>query len=447
MIMKKVNIQLSDHFTYRKLLRFTLPSIAMMIFTSIYGVVDGFFVSNFVGKTPFAAVNFIYPFLMVLGAFGFMLGTGGSALISKTMGEGKTEKAHSLFSMVVCVSLALGIVLAILGAVCIRPVATLLGAEGAMLDHCVLYGRIILIAIPAFMLQQEFQSFFIMAEKPQLGLYITVSAGITNMVLDALFMAVFKWGVAGAAIATAISQVIGGVLPILYFWRPNTSRLKFIRPSFDGKALLRICTNGSSELMSNVSMSLVNMLYNMQLMKYAGENGVAAYGVLMYVSMIFIAVFIGYTIGTAPVISYHYGAGNHDELKGLFKKSLIITGTFSVCMLLLGEVLAKPLSILFVGYDADLLSLTLRGFAIFSFSFLFSGFAIYGSGFFTALNNGLISAAISFLRTLVFQIAAILILPIFWQIDGIWISIVVAEVMAVLVTVLLWIGNKKRYHY
>lgn len=284
----KLNIQLSDHFTYRKLLRFTLPSIAMMIFTSIYGVVDGFFVSNYVGKTPFAAVNFIYPFIMILGAFGFMLGTGGSALISKTMGEGKTEKAHSLFSMVICVSILLGIVIAVLGVICIRPVASLLGAEGEMLDNCVLYGRIILTALPAFMLQQEFQSFFIMAEKPQLGLYITISAGVANMILDALFMAVFQWGVAGAAIATAISQIIGGVLPLLYFWRPNTSRLKLIRPSFDGRSLFKICTNGSSELMSNVSMSLVSMLYNMQLMKYAGENGVAAYGVLMYVSMIFI---------------------------------------------------------------------------------------------------------------------------------------------------------------
>lgn len=445
--MSRLDIQLSDHFTYRKLLRFTLPSIAMMIFTSIYGVVDGFFVSNFVGKTPFAAVNFIFPFFMILGAFGFMLGTGGSALISKTMGEGRMEKAQSLFSMVVCVSVLLGIVVAVLGVLCIRPVATLLGAEGAMLEHCVLYGRIILAAIPAFMLQQEFQSFFIMAEKPQLGLYITISAGVANMVLDGLFMAVFRWGVAGAAVATAISQVIGGVLPVIYFLRPNTSLLQFTKPAFDGRALLRICANGSSELMSNVSMSLVSMLYNMQLMKYAGENGVAAYGVLMYVCMIFIAAFIGYTIGTAPVVSYHYGAGNHGELKSLFQKSLVITGIFSVGMLILGEVLAKPLSVLFVGYDAGLLSLTLRGFAIFSFSFLFSGFAIYGSGFFTALNNGLISAAISFLRTLVFQVAAILILPLFWQIDGIWISIVAAEVMATLVTVLFWVGNRKRYHY
>lgn len=442
-----MNIQLSDHFTYKKLLRFTLPSIAMMIFTSIYGVVDGFFVSNYVGKTPFAAVNFIMPFLMILGAFGFMLGTGGSALISKTLGEGKTEKAHCLFSMVVCVSILLGIVIAVLGVICIRPIASLLGADGEMLDNCVLYGRIILAAIPAYMLQQEFQSFFIMAEKPQLGLYTTITAGVTNMILDGLFIAVFRWGVAGAAIATAISQVIGGVIPVLYFLRPNTSLLKLTRPSFDGRALLRICTNGSSELMSNVSMSLVGMLYNMQLMKYAGENGVAAYGVLMYVSMIFIAAFIGYTIGTAPVISYHYGAGNHDELKSLLKKSLIIVSVFSLGMLILGEVLARPLSVIFVGYDTELLNLTLRGFAIFSFSFLFSGFAIYGSGFFTALNNGLISAVISFLRTLVFQVAAILILPLIWGIDGIWISIVVAEVMATAVTILFWIGNRSKYHY
>ncbi len=442
-----MSIQLSDHFTYKKLLRFTLPSIAMMIFTSIYGVVDGFFVSNYVGKTPFAAVNFIYPLFMILGAFGFMFGTGGSALISKTMGEGNLPRANGLFSMLVSVSALLGVVVAILGVIFIRPTASLLGAEGEMLDYCVLYGRIILAAIPAFMLQQEFQSFFITAEKPQLGLYTTVAAGVANMILDALFIAVFKWGVAGAAIATAASQCIGGLIPVFYFLRPNTSLLRLAKPAFDGKALLKACTNGSSELMSNVSMSLVSMLYNMQLMKYAGENGVAAYGVLMYVCMIFLAAFIGYTIGTAPVIGYHYGAGNHSELKSLLKKSLVIIGLFSVGMLILGEALARPLSVLFVGYDADLLSLTLRGFAVFSFSFLFSGVAIYGSGFFTALNNGLISALISFLRTLVFQVAAILIFPIFWEIDGIWISIVAAEVMAAAVTALFLAGNRKKYHY
>lgn len=442
-----MNIQLSDHFTYKKLLRFTLPSIAMMIFTSIYGVVDGFFVSNFIGKSPFAAVNFIMPFLMILGTFGFMFGTGGSALISKTMGQGDMPRANSLFSMLVCISAFTGIILAALGILFIRPVAVLLGAERDMLEYCVLYGRIILAAMPVYMLQQEFQSFFVTAEKPQLGLYTTVAAGISNMILDALFIAVFRWGVAGAALATAASQAIGGLIPILYFLRPNTSLLKLTVPVFDGKAFFKTCTNGSSELMSNASMSLVGMLYNIQLMKYAGENGVAAYGVLMYISFIFIAAFIGYSIGTVPVIGYHYGAGNHSELKSLLQKSLVIIGIFSVCMLILGEILARPLSLLFVGYDAELLNLTLRGFAVFSFSFLFSGFAIYGSGFFTALNNGLISAVISFLRTLVFQIAAIMILPMIWGTDGIWLSIVAADMMAAVVTVLFWIGNKKKYQY
>lgn len=442
-----MNIQLSDHFTYKKLLRFTLPSIAMMIFTSIYGVVDGFFVSNFVGKTPFAAVNFIMPFIMILGAFGFMVGTGGSALVSKTMGEGDMEKANRLFSMLTYISIALGVVIAVLGIVFIRPVAAMLGAKGAMLDDCVLYGRIILAALPAFMLQQEFQSFFVTAEKPQLGLISSVVAGVTNMVLDALFIAVLQWGIAGAALATAISQLIGGLFPVFYFSRPNASLLRLTKATFDGKAFLKTCTNGSSELMSNVSMSLVNMLYNVQLMKYAGEDGVAAYGVLMYVSMIFMAAFMGYSIGTAPVVGYHYGAENHRELKSLLKKSFVIIGGFSVCMLLLGEVLAKPLSLIFVSYDTELLSLTLRGFMIFSFSFLFAGVAIFGSGFFTALNNGLISALISFLRTLVFQIAAILILPIIWEVDGIWISIVVAELMAAVVTVVFLIAMRQKYHY
>lgn len=442
-----MNIQLSDYFTYKKLLRFTLPSIAMMIFTSIYGVVDGFFVSNFVGKTSFAAVNFIMPFIMILGAFGFMFGTGGSALVSKTMGEGDMPQANRLFSMLTYISIALGVVIAVLGIVFIRPIAVLLGAEGAMLDDCVLYGRIILIAIPAFMLQQEFQSFFVTAEKPQLGLISSVAAGGTNMLLDALFVALFRWGVAGAAMATAISQLVGAVIPMLYFSRPNTSLLKLTKAIFDRKALLKACTNGSSELMSNISMSLVGMLYNVQLMKYADEDGVAAYGVLMYVCLIFLGAFIGYSIGTAPIIGYHYGAGNSTELKSLLKKSLVIIGVFSVGMLLLGEVLAKPLSLIFVGYDTELLNLTLRGFAIFSFSFLFAGVAIYGSSFFTALNNGLISAIISFLRTLVFQIAAILLLPLIWGIDGIWISIVVAELMATVVTITFLIVMRKKYRY
>ncbi len=442
-----MNIQLSEHFNYKKLLRFTLPSIVMMIFTSIYGVVDGFFVSNFVGKTPFAAVNFIMPFLMILGSVGFMFGTGGSALISKTMGEGDKERAKRLFSLFIYVSAGCGIVIAVLGLIFIRPIAGLLGAEGTMLDNCVTYGRIILAALPAYMLQYEFQSFFVTAEKPQLGLAVTIAAGVTNMVLDALFVAVFSWGLPGAAAATAISQCVGGFLPLIYFVRPNSSLLHLTKTKYDGGALLKACTNGASELMSNISMSIVSMLYNVQLIKYAGEDGVAAYGVLMYVNMIFLAAFIGYSVGTAPIIGYNYGAGNHGELKNLLKRSLKIIGTFSVFMVIAAEVLARPLAVIFVGYDQGLLELTLRGFVIYSFSFLFSGIAIFGSSFFTALNDGLISALISFLRTLLFQVAAVLIFPLILGIDGIWISIVAAELMAAVVTSLFLVTKRKKYHY
>lgn len=443
----KMNIQLSDHFTYKKLLRFTLPSIVMMVFTSIYGVVDGFFVSNFVGKTPFAAVNFIMPFLMILGAVGFMFGTGGSALIAKTMGQGDYDRAKRLFSLFVYVAAICGIIVAILGNIFLRPVAALLGAEGAMLENCVVYGRVILTALPAYILQYEFQSFFVTAGKPHLGLAVTVAAGVSNMILDALFVAVFPFGLAGAAAATALSQCVGGIIPLIYFLRPNSSFLRLTKTKFDGKALLRACTNGSSELMSNISMSIVSMLYNMQLMKYAGEDGVAAYGVMMYVNMIFLATFIGYSVGSAPVISYQYGAANHEELKGLLKKSLTIIGIFSVVMLLAAEILARPLSMIFVGYDPGLLNLTLHGFVIFSFSFLFAGIAIFGSSFFTALNNGLVSALISFLRTLVFQVLAVMIFPFIWKIDGIWISIVAAEIMAAIVTSIFLFALRKKYHY
>ncbi|MBQ8753349.1 MAG: MATE family efflux transporter [Clostridia bacterium] len=442
-----MRIQLSDHFTYKKLLRFTLPSIVMMIFTSIYGVVDGFFVSNFVGKTPFAAVNFIMPFLMILGAVGFMFGTGGSALIAKTMGEGEPDKARRLFSLFVYVSLGVGVLIAALGILFIRPIAAALGAEGQMLTDCVTYGRIILLALPAYMLQFEFQSFFVTAEKPQRGLLVTVISGVTNMVLDALLVAVFPLGLVGAAVATAISQCVGGIVPLVYFSRRNGSLLRLTKTEFDGGALVKACVNGSSELMSNISMSVVGMLYNVQLMHYAGEDGVAAYGVLMYVNMIFLAAYIGYAVGTAPVVSFHYGAENHDELHSLVKKSLTIIGVCSVAMLGMGLTLARPLSALFVGYDAELMALTLKGFHIFSFSFLFAGVAIYGSSFFTALNNGLVSALISFLRTLVFQIAAVLLLPLWWGIDGIWISIVVAEIMAFAVTALFMLMGRKHYRY
>ncbi|WP_304432630.1 MATE family efflux transporter [Acutalibacter muris] len=442
-----MKIQLSDRFTYSKLFRFTLPSVIMMVFTSIYGVVDGFFVSNFVGKTPFAAVNFIMPVLMILGTVGFMFGAGGSALIARTMGEGDSERARRLFSLFVYVTVALGVVLGAFGFIFIRPIAVWLGAKGEMLENCVLYARIILPALPALMLQYEFQSFFITAERPQLGLMVTVIAGMANMVLDALFTAVLPFGLAGAASATAISQSLGGIIPLFYFGRRNSSRLRLCRTVLDWKALLKACTNGSSELMSNISMSIVGMLYNAQLLHYAGEDGVAAYGVLMYVSMIFMAIFIGYSTGVAPVVSFHFGADGREELRSLYRKSIVIILSASAAMLGLAEALARPLSAVFVGYDPDLFRMTVGAFGIYSFSFLFSGIAIFGSAFFTALNDGLTSALISFLRTLVFQVAAVLIFPLIWGIDGIWLSIVAAEVMAAVVTLAFLGGKRRMFHY
>ena len=440
-------IQLSDHFTRKRLLRFSLPSIVMMVFTSIYGVVDGYFVSNYTGKTPFAAVNLIMPFLMILGGVGFMFGTGGGALIAKTMGEGKAEKADKLFSMTVFASILCGLVLTAVGLLFLRPFARLMGAEGELLENSLLYGTINLIALPFYILQYEFQCLFATAEKPKLGLYVTVASGVANMVLDWLLVAVLSFGLAGAAAATAASQFIGGVFPLIYFARKNSSRLHLTRCRLELRPLGRICANGSSELMSNISMSLVSMLYNVQLMQYAGEDGIAAYGVLMYVSMIFQAIFIGYSVGTAPIVSYHYGAQNREELKSLLRKAIFIVGIAALCMFAAGELLAAPLSRLFVAYDEELLQMTTHAFAIFSFSFLFSGFAINGSSFFTALNDGLTSALISFLRTLVFQVAAVLLFPLLWGLDGIWFSIVAAEIMAVLATIFFLLKKQKKYGY
>ena len=442
-----MRIQLSDHFSYGRLIRFTLPSIVMMIFTSIYSVVDGLFVSNFVGKTPFAAINLIMPILIILGALGFMIGTGGSAIVAKTLGEGDPVRANRYFSMLVYTTVVGGAVLAAAGELSLPLVSELLGAEGAMLQDCILYGRIILAALPAFMLQNVFQSFMITAEKSRLGLAVTVAAGLTNMVLDFVFIVPLGGGLAGAAIATAISQVIGGAVPIVYFARKNDSLLRLTKAKFEGRILLRTCTNGSSELMSNISASIVTMLYNFQLMRLAGEDGIAAYGVVMYVNFVFSAIFIGYSIGAAPVIGYHYGAQNHAELKNLFRRSLVLVVISGVAMTVLAELLAQPLTHVFVGYDAGLYALTVRGFMLYSISFLVSGVNIFGSAFFTALNNGLVSAAISFLRTLVFQVAAVLLLPLLLGIDGIWLAIVTAELLALAVTLVFFIVKRKQYHY
>ena len=442
-----MKIQISENFTYKKLLRFTFPSIFMMIFTSIYGVVDGVFVSNFVGKTPFAAINLIMPVYMVLGSLGCMVGTGGSALVSKLLGEGKTERAGAVFSLLIYSSFVFGAVFATAAFFLIGPISVALGAKGEMLQDCILYGRILLPFIPIYILQNEFQSFLVAAERPKLGLWITVAAGCTNIFLDALFVGVFPFGLAGAAVATAISQFVGGVIPLVYFVRSKKSVLRLGRTRFDGGALIKACANGSSEMMANLSSCVVNILYNFRLMQLAGEDGLAAYGVIMYVNFIFMAVFFGYAVGSSPVISYHYGAGNTQEIKSLKKKSLVIVALSAVAMTALAEGLAYPLAKLFVGYDSQLFSMTVRGFMLYSLSFLVMGFNIFGSSFFTALNNGGVSAIISFLRTFAFQILAIYLLPELLALDGIWLAIVFAELLSIAVTVFFFVTQRSRYGY
>ena len=442
-----MTIQLSDHFTYSRLVRFTLPSIAMMIFTSIYGVVDGIFVSNFAGKTAFAAINLIMPYIMVFGTLGFMIGTGGTALISMTLGMGDRKKANELFSLLTYTAILGGVVLTVLSIAFMRPAAKLLGGQGQMLEDAVLYGNIVQSVLTAYILQFAFQSFCMAAEKPNLALAMTVASGCANIVLDALFVGVFRGGLVGAAVATSIAQAVGAIIPIVYFVRPNDSLLRLGRCSFDGRALLRTAANGSSELMSNLSMSLVSMLYNLQLMAYAGEDGIAAYGVIMYVNFIFIAVFIGLSIGAAPIIGFNHGAQNHAELKNVLRKCLTLLGIFALVLTLAAELVSRPLAGVFVGYDPALHDMTTRGFRIYILSFLLCGFNIFGSSFFTALSNGLISALISFLRTLVFQIGAVLVLPLLFELDGIWWSVVAAELGSIALTAFFMVRYRKRYHY
>ncbi|MDD7668100.1 MAG: MATE family efflux transporter [Agathobacter sp.] len=443
-----MKIQLSEHFTIKKLLLFVYPSIIMMIFTSIYVVIDGLFISNYVGKTAFAAINLISPFIMALSALGFMMGTGGSAIVAKTLGEGKKKKASEYFSMLVYATIILGIILSIAGSLLVPHIAKALGAQGELLSNSILYARINFISLPAFMLQNVFQSFFVTAEKPKLGLAVIITAGVTNMILDLLFVGILGFGLAGAAVATVCGEMIGGLFPIFYFSGKNSSLLRLGKTQFNGRILMQTCVNGSSELMTNLSSSIVNSLYNIQLMKFAGENGVAAYAAIMYVNFIFIAIFLGYSIGSAPIISYHYGAGNDGELKNLYKKSLQLVGSWGILLFVLAQFLATPLAKLFVGYDSTLLAMTQTGFRIYSLVYIINGFNIFGSSFFTALSNGVVSAVISFLRTLVFQIGAVLILPIvFGGINGIWSSVTVAELLTLCITITFFVRQRRKYHY
>ena len=443
----KPRIHLSEHFTYSKLLRFTLPTIVMNIFLSLYIIVDGYFVANFVGKTEFAAINLIMPVLGILGTIGYMFGVGGSALIAKTLGEKNQDQANRLFSLIVLVSSCLGVLMMVAGFIFMRPITSLFGADGQLLEDTVLYGRIFILALPAWILLYEFQLFFVTAEKPRLGLLITVLAGLSNIAFDALFIIGFKWGLAGAAAASALSQLVGGVFPIIYFMRKNDSLLRLVKPVWNGKALVKSLTNGSSEFMAEAAWSLVAIVYNIQLLKYAGEDGVVIYGLLMYVSLIFTALFVGYSNGIGSVFSYHYGAQNHEELKNLLKKSLTLIGIASVAMFVLSEALARPFSTLFLQDAPNLLPDAVHAFRIVSVCYLFTGVAVFGSAFFTALNNGQVSALISFLRTFVFELGAVLLLPLLFGVNGIWYAIVFAELMAAVVGSIFMVALRKKYQY
>ncbi|MBQ7368583.1 MAG: MATE family efflux transporter [Clostridia bacterium] len=456
--MKKVKerIKLSEHFNYSRLFRFVLPSIVMMVFISVYGIVDGFFVANFAGELQFAALNLIFPLIMILGSVGFMLGTGGNAVVSKALGEGNTEKANRIFSMLVYVTLVFGVLLAVVGVLISPFMARLFAAseEGLsvsekerLIEYCTVYARIILAVLPAFMLQNAFQGFFVTAEKPRLGLYVTVAAGLGNVVFDALFVAVFGWGLVGAALATALNQIVGGVLPLFYFGRKNDSLLRLGKTSFDGKTLGKVCINGLSELMTNISLSVVTIFYNAQLMRFIGIQGVSAYGVLQYIGFIFIGVFLGYSVGSAPIIGYQYGAQNDAELKNVYKKSLFIVLALGVMMTLIAGVFAEVLASVFVGADKELLALTTHGMRVYALCFVTCGVNIFASAFFTALSNGGVSLLISFSRTFVCQIIAVLVLPEFFGVEGVWASVVVAEVITLFLTVALFALERKRYRY
>ncbi len=443
-----MKIQLSDHFTYGRLIRFTLPSVLMMIFTSIYGTVDGFFVSNFAGKTAFASVNLIIPYLQIIGGVGAMLGVGGSALVAKTLGSGDINKARRYFTMMMYLMLGTSVFFTAVGIAALRPVAYLFGATDAMIGDCMTYGTICLFFTTALQAQYTFQSYLIVAEKPKLALAIVLAAGVTNMVLDFLFMAVFHMGVAGAALATGISQCVGGIIPFIWFLsKRNTSALRFTKTGFEVMPMLRACANGSSEMMTSVSASITGILYNLQLMKYAGEDGVAAYGVVMYAAFIFIGIYAGYSSGCSPVMGYHYGAGNHEEMKNVRKKSMILLSCSAAVLTTLAIALARPIASIFVGYDKDLLDMTAGAFVICALPFLVMWFNMYASSMFTALNDGAVSAAISFLRSLVFPVIFILTLPAMFELDGVWYSLAVSEFVSVFASAWFMIRLKKKYRY
>lgn len=442
-----MDIQLSDHFDYRRLLRFTIPSMLMMIFTSVYGVVDGLCVSNYIGKEALASVNLVWPFSMFCSSIGMMLGTGGAALIARTLGRGQKERAKGLFSMIVAVAIIASLVITVIGMVFMPEIAVILGADEELLPLCITYGRILTLSLVFFVMQQMFQTLLITAERPQLGFGFMVGAGIVNIVLDILFLMVFHWGIEGAAWATLLSCIVGGLGPLIYFLTPNSSLLRFTRPLWDWRALLKACGNGSSEMVLDLSIPLCTMLYNVQLMKMSGQDGVAAFGVINYVCMIFMGLFIGYLMGMENIVAYHYGAENTQEVQNLRRRSVHLMLGIGLVMCLGAELAAAPLSRFFVGYDGHLTELSTHAFRLYATGFLIMGLNALASSFFTALGNGLVSAIIAFCRTFLFQSVSIFLLPIVLGLDGIWLSLAVGECLCLVVSWWYYRRYKTRYNY
>lgn len=442
-----MQINLSDHFDYSRLLRFTLPSIAMVVFTSIYGVVDGFFVANYAGKQAFAAVNLSYPVIMILGTLGMMFGSGGSALVAAAQGRGRKKLANDYFSLITYSAFISGVVLVALFWFLLEPLMKLMGATGGLLENSVLYGHVMMISLPAFILQSMFQILFITAGKPKLGFCITVGAGVANMVLDFVLVGILGYGLVGAGIATVVSEFFGGVAPLFYFFHDNGSTLRLKRTRWVPEALFKTCFNGSSELLSGISSSLIGALYNFQLMKFVGENGVAAFGVVMYLTFIFCDIFVGYCNGVAPIISNHFGANDKDELRNLFKRCVVIIAILGVALFTIAEMSAPILARFFVGQDSDLFEMTQHACRIVSFCFLLSGFGIFGSSLFTALNNGVLSAIISVGRSVVFGTMTVMLLPIFFGVDGIWLAVWATEIASIIVVIYFVIRKRKNYGY
>ena len=443
---------LSDHFTYRKIFRMTIAPILMMIFTSLYVVVDGLFIANFVGKDAYAGENLIFPIIMIIGGIGFMFGTGGSALSAKLLGEGKKEEANQVFSMLLVFTFLVGIIVSIGGYFLVETFAHGMAsitedATDEMVKEAITYGKILIIGQAIFMLQNYFQSFLLVDERSRLGFIATLCAGIGNIILDFLFIVVFKLGVAGAALGTISGYFVGAIIPFIHFIKNKNGLIEFKLTRFKARPILKSCFNGSSEFVNNISSSIVGIVFNIQLLKFMGQNGVAAYGTIAYVSFLFVSIFIGYSIGMAPVISFNYGAENHDELKNVLRKSLIIIFIMELFMVLISFTCARPLAMLFSSGNNDLEELTINALRICSLAFIFTGIGIFTSSFFTALNNGALSALNAFMRTLVFQIAFILLLPLIFGASGIWWAIIFADCAAFILAIACLIWKRKQYHY